>query len=345
MTNWHATNGPSWRSVPTYSISDALTWQRGTHSFTFGGEYLISSGWENAQQMVPTINLGFDSSLDPANGMFTGGANGNFPNASSGQLADARGLYAMLTGRVLSLGTQVALDENTNQYVELGPRTRAGRVDVLSGFAQDTWRLTPTVTFTGGVRYDVQLPFSPNNDIMSRVGMADMCGVSGVGPGTTLYNKCNFLAPGSTGGVIPQFTQLTKGTQGYDTDWNNLAPTAGIAWRPNVQDGWLRTLLGDPEQATFRGGYSIAYERQGLSEWTGTFGANPGSTITLTRSATSSEPLVPPGQTWPVLLSQRERLYSPSFNPNPSYPIAVLPNRGSDLNGFAPDVKIGSAHT
>jgi hypothetical protein len=118
-----------------------------------------------------------------------------------------------------------------------------------------------------------------------------------------------------------------------------------VAWRPNVQDGWLRRLLGDPEQATLRGGYSIAYERQGLSEWTGQFGANPGSTIGLTRSATSSEPLVPPGQTWPVLLSQRERLYSPSFDPNPSYPIAVQANRGSSLNGFAPDVKIGAAHT
>jgi len=43
------------------------------------------------------------------------------------------------------------------------------------------------------------------------------------------------------------------------------------------------TLMG-PEQATLRGGYSVAYERQGLLVFTGVYGANPGSTLSLTRS-------------------------------------------------------------
>jgi hypothetical protein len=341
LTNWWATNGPSWRSVPTYEFEDSLTWQKRTHSFTFGGKYLLSTGWENAQQMVRAINLGFNTQFDPAAGLFT---TANFPSASSGQLTDARQLYALLTGRVISTSTQIALDANTNKYVELGPRTRAGQVEVYSAFAQDSWRLTPTLTMTGGLRWDVQLPFTPNNDIMSRVTMADMCGVSGLGDGGT-YSKCNFLLPGATGGVIPEFKQLTSGTNGYNTDWNNFAPTIGVAWRPNVQDGWLRALLGDPEQATLRGGYSIAYERHGLSQWTGTFGGNPGSTVTLSRTATGAYPIVPPGEEWPVLLSQTHRLGIPEYDEDPTFPIEVLPNRGSDLNGFAPDVKIGSAHS
>ena len=341
LTNWFATNSPSWRAVPTYEITNTATWQRNTHSLMFGGTWLLSQGWENAQQMVPALNLGFNTQFDPAAGLFT---TANFSGASGGQLTDARDLYALLTGRVSSISTQIALDENTNKYVNLGPRTRAGGITVLSGFAQDTWRWTPTLTFTGGLRYDVQLPFTPTNDIMSRVTMADICGISGVGDGGT-YSNCNFLSPGSSGGAVPEFKQLTKGTNGYDTDWNNLAPTVGVAWRPNVQDGWLRTFLGDPEQATVRGGYSVAYERQGLGIFTGVYGVNPGSTQTVTRSATSAEPLVPPGQSWPVLLSQKDRLYLPTFNENPSYPIAVQPNRGNDMAGFAPDVKIGSAHT
>ena len=342
LTNWFATNGPSWRSVPTYEITNTMTWQKNTHSLMFGGTWLLSQGWENAQQIVPGINLGFNTTLDPAAGLFN---TTNFANASGAQLTDARQLYALLTGRVTSVTSQIALDENTNKYVQLGPRTRAGGITVLSGFAQDTWRWTPTVTLTGGLRYDVQLPFKPTNDIMSRVTMEDFCGPSGLGDGGT-YSKCNFLRPGTTtGGVVPEFKQLTSGTNGYKTDWNNLAPTIGVAWRPNVQDGWLRNLMGDPEQATLRAGYGMAFERQGLGVFTGIFGANPGSIINTTRSATSSEPLVPPGQTWPVLLSQRERLYLPSFSPDPTYPIPIQANRGSDLSGFAPDVKIGSAHT
>ena len=342
LTNWFTSNGPSWRSVPTYSVENTLTWQRSKHSVSLGGAFLRARGFESAQQMVPTLNLGFDTQRDPAAGLFT---TGNFSGASAAQLTDARELYALLTGRVTSLGAQIALDPETNQYVLLGPRTRAGGIDMYSGFAQDTWRLTPTVTLTGGLRWDVQLPFTPVNDIMSRVTLDDICGMSGVGPGTTSYNKCNFLAPGSTGGKNPEFLQLTRGTNGYKTDWNNLAPTIGVAWRPNVETGWLRTILGNPEQATLRGGYSVAYERQGISQFTGTFGANPGSTVSITRSATSGTPLVGADEAWPVLVSQPSRLFTPSFDPRPTFPILPLVNRGSSANGFAPDVQIGSAHT
>jgi hypothetical protein len=341
LTNWWATNGPSWRSVPTYSIENSLTWQRAAHSVTLGGMYLLSTGWENAQQMVPGIGIGFNSQFDPADGMFT---TGNFPSASSGQLNDARALYALLTGRVSSVSAQIALDPNTNRYTLLGPRTRAGRIQSYSLFAQDTWRLSPTVTLTGGLRWDLQLPFEPTNDIMSRATLEDFCGISGLGDGG-LYSKCNFNAPGASGGVIPTFKQLTRGTNGYKTDWNNLAPTIAINWRPNVQAGVLRTLLGDPDMASVRAGYSVAYERQGLGEFTGTFGANPGSIQTISRTATGAFPLVRPGEQWPVLLSQRDRLYIPEFDPNPTFPIALLANRGNSINGFAPDVKIGSAHT
>jgi hypothetical protein len=342
LTNWYTSNSPSWRSAPTYSIEDTLNWQKGEHSIMFGGAYLVNSGYESAQQIVPGINLRFDTNRDPAQGLFT---TANFPTASAAQLNDARDLYALLTGRVGSITAQIALDPNTNQYVLLGPRTRRGRLDQTSVYLQDSWRISPTLTLSGGIRWDVQGPFTASNDIMSKVTMADMCGISGLGPGTNAYDKCNFLNPSASGGKTPEFTQLTRGAQGYKTDWNNVAPTVGAAWRPNVQAGWLRSLLGDPETATLRGGYSVAYERQGLEEFTSTFGENPGSTIDISRSATSGIPLVGPNEPWPVFLSQTDRLYLPSFNPQPSFPIAPLVNRGSNANGFAPDVKIGSAHT
>ena len=102
---------------------------------------------------------------------------------------------------------------------------------------------------------------------MTAASLDDVCGVSGLGIGD-IYNACNFFHPSATGGKTPQFQQLTKGTAGYHTDWNNLAPNIGVAWRPNVESGLLRTLLGDPDQATMRGGYSVAYERQGLGVFT-----------------------------------------------------------------------------
>lgn len=177
---------------------------------------------------------------------------------------------------------------------------------------------------------------------MSSVTLESICGMSGVGDGG-LYSKCNFLEPGASGGTKPEFIQFKRGTEGYKTDWNNLAPSASIAWRPNVQGGLLRAILGNPDQATFRAGWSVAYERQGMSIFTGTYGSNPGSVLTLNRSEATG--LVPAGETWPVFLQQRERLYNAPFPDTVTFPIAVRENRADSIYAIAPDVQIGRAMT
>lgn len=341
LTNWWVSNGPSWRAAPTYSLANTLNYQRGSHSFQFGAEFLRATAYESAQTMVPGIDLGFNTQFDPAAGLFSAT---NFPGASAGQLTDARELYALLTGRVSAVTGQAALDPATNKYVAFGPRTREGQLDVISGFAQDSWRVTPTLTVNLGLRYDLQTPFVANNDIMTTVTLADACGISGIGQNTNVYNRCNFNKPGTlTGKAIPEFTQLTKGTQGYKTDKNNFAPSVSVAWRPNVQSGVLRTILGNPDQATIRAGWSVAYSRAGMSDFTGVFGANPGSTITLTRNANTG--LVPTGESWPVLLSQKNRLGNATFNETPTFPIVSRPDRADSLNAFAPDLTIERAMT
>jgi hypothetical protein len=339
LTNWFATNDPSWRAAPTFSIEDTLTWQRGKHSVGVGGMFMKSRAWENAQRMVPGIDLRFDTNNDPAAFLFQ---TANFPNASAAQLTDARDLYGLLTGRVGGVTGQAALDPNTTQYVAFGARRREGYINLASLYAQDSWRVTPTLTLTGGVRWDLQTPFVAVNDTMSAVTMASVCGMSGVGAGGT-YSRCNFNSPGASSGVRPEFVQLTRGTRGYETDWNNVAPTVGVAWRPNVGSGFMRALLGDPEQTTFRAGYATAYNRPGLSDFTGVFGGNPGSTLNLTRDASTG--IVLPGESWPVLLSQTSRLGNASFPETPTFPIAIRANRADNINAFAPDIKVAHART
>ena len=337
VTDWHTTASASWRAAPTYNIDETLNWQLGNHSLNVGGSFLRSSAWENAQTIVPTMGVGFSSANDPANGMFN---TTNFPGASGGQLNTAREIYAVVTGRLTSVGGQAALDPATNRYVAFGPRRREGRVDVLSAFAQDSWRMKPTLTVNYGVRWDVQLPFTALNDTMSAVTLDSACGMSGLGDGGT-YGKCAFFSRNDTG-VVPEFIQYSGGTKGYSTDWNNFSPSIGVAWRPNVQNGWLRAVLGDPEAATLRAGFSRSFERQGIGLFTGQFGANPGSTITLTRNANSGN-LVLPGEQWPVLLSERGRLGPAEFRETPSFPIQLRSGRQDSLNLFAPDIEVASA--
>ena len=339
LTDWHITNTLSSRSGYQYTLDETLNWQKGKHSITLGGGAFLGRAWEDSQQLTTGIDIGFDATNDPAAVLFN---TTNFQGASGAQLTDARELYALLTGRVIAVTGLAALDPESNTYVNFGRRRREGKLDVFSAFAQDSWRLTPTLTLNAGIRWDVQMPFSPSNDTMTTASLADVCGVSGLGSGG-IYDACNFYAPGSGGGKSPEFAQFTTGTRGYETDWNNIAPNIGVAWRPDVETGWLRMLLGDPQQATLRGGYSEAFERQGLGGFTGIYGPNPGSTLSLTRNASTG--LVGPGESWPVLLRETNRLYSAPFPTTPTFPIPIRPNRADSINAFHPDIEVASARS
>ena len=143
-----------------------------------GASAFLGRAWDDSQRLTTGIDLGFDSTNDPAASLFT---TANFSGASAAQLTDARELYALLTGRVISVVGQAALDGDSNKYVNNGRRRRAGKLDVFSGFIQDSWRMTPTLTVNAGVRWDVQTPFAPSNDTMTTASLADICGVSGIG--------------------------------------------------------------------------------------------------------------------------------------------------------------------
>ena len=58
-----------------------------------------------------------------------------------------------------------------------------------------------------------------------------------------------------------QLTPLGIGEKLYDTDWNNFAPSASIAWSPNFQGNFLHRLFGNPGQSVIRAGYSVAFVR------------------------------------------------------------------------------------
>jgi hypothetical protein len=340
LTNWHTESSYSWRTAPAMNIDESLTWQLGKHSLNFGGGFLHTRVHDNAQTVVPGINLGFNTTNDPAAGLFT---TANFPGASGANLTDARELYALLTGRVSAVTGQAALDSKTNRYTAFAPRRREGYINMYSAFMQDSWRTTPTLTINAGLRWDLQMPFTAMNDTLSAANFASVCGMSGLGDGGT-YSRCNFNRPGpASNGVVPEYVQFSSGTRGYDIDWNNVSPNVGIAWRPNVQSGFLRPILGDPEQATLRAGYSVAYDRQGMDQFTGLYGANPGATLSLTRDESTG--IVAPGESWPVFLNQSNRLFNAPFAETPTYPIAVRANRADNMSAFAPDIKIGMAQT
>lgn len=328
------------RNTTTWSVSNDLSWLRGAHSITLGGSFAGVHSRLNSYDAASNPALGFNTTNDPANVLFT---TANFPGASTTALNDARALYALLTGRVNAINATARLDAASGKYVYLGDLTQKSKQYSMAAYLSDSWRVSPTLTVTAGLRWDVQLPFTAVTPTFSTSTMEDLCGISGLGSGPG-GRACNLFKPGTlTGKANPEYQLLTPGTKTHKTNWTDIGYNLGFAWRPNVQDGMLRTILGNPDTATLRGGYSMTYNVEKIDRFLNSVGANPGGTLAATRNATTGFCLVCPGESWPILFSQRERLGAPAFPDAPVYPLAATPAQAIQI--FQPELRTPRVHS
>ncbi len=303
-----------------------FNWLKGSHSFTIGGNYTNYQLWTKGQQIVPELRFGVATG-DPAEAMFQDAA--NFPGASATSITAARNLYAILTGRVNEVRGISRLNEATGEYQYLGQGIQRARQRQIGLWVQDSWRVGANFTLNYGARYDLTFPFVAENDSYTIPDYEDVFGVSGVG---------NLFKPGTLTGSYPEFNQLKKGQRVYPMDWNNVAPTVGMAWTPTASGGWLRRLTGDTGNLSVRGGYSRSFTRLGLNDFTAETAANPGVALNVFRN----QGLANLG-TLPLLLRDSNRLGPATFPLTPVYPMRDVVTE--DLNVFSPDLRVPYADT
>jgi Carboxypeptidase regulatory-like domain/TonB-dependent Receptor Plug Domain len=319
LTNPTAQSAPSQRAAPNFEAADTINWNRGSHNITAGGSWQQVGVWLLNQTIVPSVSFGIVSA-DPASTMFSAA---NFPGASSAQLSNAQGLYNLLTGRVSQISGNAVLNENTNKYSYLGDQVQRGRMHEMGLYAQDNWRWKRNVTVNYGLRWEVQQPFYPLNDVYSFNSLQDIWGVSGVG---------NMFKPGVMTGTKPTYTQYKKGSPAFKTDWNNLAPSLGLTYRPTADKGLLRSVLGQDGDTVLRGAYALSYERPGMADYTDVYGSNQGLTVSATRSATLGNL-----GALPVLFRDTNNLGPGAFPDAPVYPLTPLIT--SQVNYFDPNIQ------
>lgn len=326
ITNATVNNGPSRRNAPVRQFSDTLNWSRGSHNMSFGGTFSKINFWAKAQTIVPSITFGIDTT-DPANAMFVGA---NFPGAAAADITRAAAIYAVLTGHITAINANARLDEKSGQYTYLGGQTERAEQREFGFFAQDSWRFRPNVTFTGGLRWEVQTPFKSLNTSYSQVAYNSLFGESGVG---------NLFKPGTLSGSPTQYTQFKEGDKTYNTDYTNLAPSLGLAWTINTKNSMLKRVFGDGGQSVIRAGYSVAYNREGMNVVSSILAANPGIAITTNRSLALGNLVGGSFGSQPILLREPSRLGPPTFPAGPTFPNVGLVT--DSANAFNPNLQLG----
>jgi hypothetical protein len=330
LTNASASPSPQGRNATSLLVENTLTWLKGSHSVSLGGSWTQYTLRANNSAMLPTLSFGVVEG-DPALGMFN---TSNFPGASNAVLGRARNLYALLTGRVSSVNGDARLNEGTGEYEYMGVGIQRARMREAGFFAQDSWRVTPQLTLNLGLRYELQFPFYPLNSSYSTATLADLCGISG----TNSQTVCNIFQPGATGGKRPEFINFGEGTPGYNTDYDNWAPSVGFAWSPSVESGLFRRLLGQQGDTVFRGGFTRSFSRNGMNDFTGQYNANPGVVIQNPDRSVGEGNLDLDGRGLPVLFRQDDRLGAGPFPATPVYPLTDVVTQ--DINLFDPDIQV-----
>jgi len=332
------------RNAYTWLIEDTVNWQAGDHGLNFGGSYSEVLIWLKGQVVVP--ELSFDQ-IPGTLGDSVFARSSNFPGGSSTNRNDAEDLYSVLVGSVSALNGDARINAATNKYVYQGESLQEGKVRDFAFWVQDAWRPRPDLTINLGLRYEFQLPFQALNDSYSGTTVEDVWGISGYAPGCDLSSvtpeTCNIFKPGlEPGKAETQYYQLNKGTDLFNMDWNNLAPSVGLAWTPSSEgSGWLASFLGQPGDTVFRAGFSRAYQRNGMSDFTGRLDDNPGLIIQDPDRNDGKSNILPPGADW---LLMRDGDLSPApFPEERFYPLTD--NETGDVDWFDPNIQVPFADT
>jgi hypothetical protein len=316
LTNWSLGSGQSSREASTLVAENTTTWLKGNHNMQFGATMVQADVWLQNQTLVPTAEFDIISG-EPADAIFNATT---LPGASAADITQAKRLYAMLTGRLTRLTGDARINAAGDQYNLLGLSRAEGRMREFNIFVSDSWRVTPTLTVSGGLRYVLANPFYPTNDSYTTLSTAALYGVSGEG---------NINKPGTLTGAKPQFVRYGKGEYAYNPDRNNLAPSIGAAWQVPPSTGFTRWLRGSEEgDVVVRGGWAMAFQRPGMSDFTGVFGDNQGIQVALQADQTTN--------TLPILLRNNPTLPAPPSVSLPASPASIT-TRG---NAFDQDIQM-----
>lgn len=230
--------GPQARVTSNYQIQDSVSWVKGNHRVKFGFDGTHYRG----DQLFLFINqaiIGYGSAEEA--------------NSTGNDLSD------LLIG-------------NSPGYIQFGSNgERDFRQTGLSGFAQDTYRLSNSLTLSLGVRYEY---VGPLTDTQNRVAYYRPTAAARGQASTLLANgqlrdsfgraitvpagfraPIGLLYPGDPdpdlGGVVPD--------GGVNRDLNNFAPRFGFAWSPNVGEGSFFHKVFGQQEMVIRGGFGVFY--------------------------------------------------------------------------------------
>jgi hypothetical protein len=216
-----------------YRLNDTLSWFKGKHNLKFGFDYRMQL-YEPGSLANTSGSFNF-ARAETAGTILTNGQSGN-------------GLASLLLGLVDNA--------NLTDYASQAQ----WRSHYYALFAQDSYKITKTLTLNYGLRWEVDQPRYENHGNTSNISLSTPNPADGGILGALVFAG---NGPGRTGNVNETWA---------DTYHKDFGPRFGFAWSPAMMGG--KTVV--------RGGYGILYGALTYADFGGDlqtgFQANPGVT-------------------------------------------------------------------
>lgn len=280
------------RNTKGFNFQDNADLIWGKHSIRFGG-----------QLQYFKVNSYTDAGLTPRVILNAGGGTPSFDansfssigSISTAQLQTANNLLALFGGLYNSATQTFNVTEDVSAFAS-ARQISPFRYSNHSLYAFDRWSAARGLTLSLGLRYELFPAMKLANGLALEPVYAS---TDDIIP-SLLTRNGTFDLIGGNAGVDKAY---------YKTDFNNFAPSIGVAYTPNFESGVGRFLFGTEGRTVIRGGYSQAYGNDSIVTSINNaavgnpgLGATPSTPVNLNGRVAAGNPAIPvPAFTAPPL--------------------------------------------
>lgn len=243
------------RITPVQNFTDDVSWVKGKHSFGFGGNIRL------VRNRRDTFANAYDNAITNPSFYAGGGATLSTPintfSPISGSRTGVQNAVTALIGRFSQYTANFTFNRDGTLLSSGSPSAREFRTEEYDGYFQDTWKMTPNLTLTYGLRYSISRPVYEKDgfEVRTTENLTDF------------FNRRREAAARGIAVNDPLTLDLSGPANGkpylYNYDKNNFQPRIAVAWSPSFQSGFLSKIFGSKNQSSIRGGFAITNDYYG----------------------------------------------------------------------------------
>ena len=244
------------RVTPVHNFTDDVSWLKGNHSLGFG------TNMRFIHNRRRSLNGAFDSAITNPSFFVGGGStisnaiNAVFP-LQGGSVISVQNAVTAIIGRFSQYSGNFIFNRDGSLTEPGTPSAREFATNEYDVYGQDSWKITPNLTLTYGLRYTISTPVTETQgfEVKTDLSLSEVFRLrqEASARGENFAQPLTLVLSGKANNADPL----------YDYDKNNFQPRVALAWSPSFGDNFLGKIFGRNHQSVFRGGFGITNDYYG----------------------------------------------------------------------------------